>query len=323
MAKEINAKVVRAWAAENGISVPARGRVPMSVVNDWYRAGAPYVEPPKPLGHQEYIEHDPAAVRYWAENEGIDVYPTGKVPQEIVRMWVEAGSPPHPASEEEKHPGVLRLSEYYPTPDPERLLTESEVAAVLEAAAPDIAKAEEVHPPRALEDETGNYVSVQPTKPSYDVPITETVRCAHRNERTGARCKKWAVTGLALCEFHNQFGEATQVLREYVLEYARRDLYRMTPLALDTLEGIMLNEDISPAVRLKAATEALDRIGVRGGTEVQITTGPEFADPAAEIRARLDRLARPAAEITSQSESDADVVDAEIVEDTRGERAAS
>jgi hypothetical protein len=199
-----------------------------------------------------------------------------------------------------------------PALDPENELTLEEIMAV--NASVDFSLAAQSTGPVAVQDENGDYVSTHGNPPTFDAPISSQ-RCEHTAQTTGKRCKRWAVRGLRACRFHSEFDDATMVLRDFVLEYARRDLYRMTPMALDVIEEIMTDTDVSPAVRLKAATETLDRIGVRGGSEVQVNVETTMVNPADEIRARLERLAPKALDaVPGLAESAGYVVDAEIVE---------
>lgn len=178
--------------------------------------------------------------------------------------------------------------EFFTGPDPDGVLSTEDLVRLNRDI--DLSGAEGLRMSRSVEDENGEFVPVSANAPTMMAPIPSQ-RCEHQSERTGRRCKRWAVRGLRLCSFHGTFDESTMILRDFVLEYARRDLYRMAPMALDVMEELMTDEDVSPAVRLKAATETLDRIGVRGGTEMDVRVETTVADPAAEIRARLDRLA--------------------------------
>jgi len=64
---------------------------------------------------------------------------------------------------------------------------------------------------------------------------------------------------------------------------------------------------------LKAATEILDRAGVRGGVEIDTNVNVEMR-PAAEIIAeRLDRLAMGAMATAARLAEEHSVIDAEVV----------
>jgi hypothetical protein len=68
----------------------------------------------------------------------------------------------------------------------------------------------------------------------------------------------------------------------------------------------------SEPVRLKAATEILDRAGVRGGVEIDVGVDVSLRSPADIIAERLQRLAG-AAITTAASLPDIKVIDAEPV----------
>jgi hypothetical protein len=80
------------------------------------------------------------------------------------------------------------------------------------------------------------------------------------------------------------------------IERARAKLTQAAPYAVDMLEDMMENA-ISEPVKLKAATEILDRAGVRGGIEFDTNIKVVDDRPAAIIiQERLDRLAAAAGE---------------------------
>lgn len=79
------------------------------------------------------------------------------------------------------------------------------------------------------------------------------------------------------------------------IERARQKLTQAAPYAVDMLEDMMENA-ISEPVKLKAATEILDRAGVRGGIEFDASVKVTDDRPAAVIiQERLARLATGAA----------------------------
>jgi len=99
------------------------------------------------------------------------------------------------------------------------------------------------------------------------------------------------------------------------IERARERLQQAAPHAVDQLENLMDSAESEP-VKLKAATEILDRAGIRGGVELDANVTVEQR-PAAEIIAeRLERLQGGAlSQAQSSLDNGADVVDAEIVEE--------
>ena len=100
------------------------------------------------------------------------------------------------------------------------------------------------------------------------------------------------------------------------IERARQKLTQAAPYAVDVLEDLMENAASEP-VKLKASTEILDRAGIRGGTEFDVTAKLVDERPAAQIIAeRLDRLAGKALQSAVELVSDeVDITEAEIVDE--------
>jgi hypothetical protein len=78
----------------------------------------------------------------------------------------------------------------------------------------------------------------------------------------------------------------------------------------------------SEPVKLKAATEILDRAGVRGGIEIDTSVNIDVRPAAQVIAERLDRLAQGAIEAAAKLADaglhvtpDSDIVDVDIVEE--------
>ena len=112
----------------------------------------------------------------------------------------------------------------------------------------------------------------------------------------GIRCMKWCTgrtTDDGLCTVH--LGTKNNNLTGAVAR-ARARAYQAAPTAIAILESMMESAE-SEQVKLKAATEILDRAGVRGGIEieakVEVTERP--ADDV--IRERLARLVPQAAQV--------------------------
>ena len=81
------------------------------------------------------------------------------------------------------------------------------------------------------------------------------------------------------------------------IERARKKIIQSAPYAVDTLEELMQTATSEP-VKLKAATEILDRAGVRGGIELDANVSVTDTRPAAEIIAeRLNRIAGGAVQL--------------------------
>ena len=143
----------------------------------------------------------------------------------------------------------------------------------------------------------------------------------------GVRCMKWCtgrVTDDGLCTVH--LGSKNNNLTGAVAR-ARQRAYQAAPTAVAILESMMESAE-SEQVKLKAATEILDRAGIRGGIEIEAKV--ELTERPADdvIRERLARLAPQAlqqmpqqdeilevdTEDTENSENSEEVLTAEIVE---------
>ena len=85
-----------------------------------------------------------------------------------------------------------------------------------------------------------------------------------------------------------------------MVDKARKKIQQAAGYAVDTLEELMADA-VSEPVRLKAATEILDRAGVRGGVEIDVGVDISGERPAHVIVAeRLERLAAAKAMSTAQ-----------------------
>jgi hypothetical protein len=85
---------------------------------------------------------------------------------------------------------------------------------------------------------------------------------------------------------------------------------------------MMTNAESEP-VKLKAATEILDRAGIRGGVELDTNVNIDVRPAASVIAERLNRLAINANDAASKLvdlgikvEADKDIIDAEVVADS-------
>jgi hypothetical protein len=167
--------------------------------------------------------------------------------------------------------------------------------------------------------------------PENKLPILPK-RC-RRKRADGSRCWNWswpAASAEGFCKGHSKFG-AFNVMDQMnrLNDAAKVRLGQMSPEAVAVLEDLMMNSDV-PHVRLKAATEVLDRIGIRGGTELTVSghVTHEVEDPAQVVRDRLSQLAEraEAAQIPSaqadqpgNSPLELPVVQGEVVESETNE----
>lgn len=144
-------------------------------------------------------------------------------------------------------------------------------------------------------------------------PIWETAphRCTYI-KADGVRCMLWCSgrkTDMGLCRTH--LGSRQGNLAGAV-QKARTRAYQAAPAALEILEHLMESAESEP-VKLKAATEILDRAGVRGGIEIDAKV--DITERPAEdiLRERLLRLVPqvskellPELEMVSEDEPDDD-----------------
>lgn len=137
----------------------------------------------------------------------------------------------------------------------------------------------------------------------------------------GIRCLLWA-SGRpkddGLCRIH------LRTVRKpgADVERARFKLAQGAPAAVDVLEELMESAESEP-VRLKAASEILDRAGIKGGYEFDVNVEVTDARPAAQVIAeRLQKLAEGAAAVQEiLNKADEEIIDGEVVEDSTNEAA--
>lgn len=126
----------------------------------------------------------------------------------------------------------------------------------------------------------------------------------------GLRCMLWS-SGRpkddGLCNIH--LGSIKRPGQD--VERARAKIVQSAAYAVDVVEELMENATSEP-VRLKAATEILDRAGVRGGMELDVGVDVNVRAPHEILAERLQRLAGAAIE-TAASLPDAKVIDAEPI----------
>lgn len=151
-------------------------------------------------------------------------------------------------------------------------------------------------------------------------------RCS-RHRADGSRCWAWswpAVSAAFQCKTHAPKFAFDAVGQAAALRDASRlRIADLTPHAVGVLEDLMLNSQV-PAVRLKAATELLDRDGIRGGTELTVSGQIDHnaIDPAQVVRDRLQGLANrlaPKELEEAPAAPEGDIVDAEVVEEPANE----
>lgn len=142
-------------------------------------------------------------------------------------------------------------------------------------------------------------------KPSVDKPLP-CVRCV-KIKKDGQRCNRWSIRGATVCLVHGGSLPNVKQHAAAAVETARMRLIDLTDDAVTVLESLTA-EGTAPAIRLKAATEILDRAGIKGGMDIdvvvehKIDASKSIADKLGEIVART----RAAAE--------EEVIDVEVIE---------
>jgi hypothetical protein len=103
------------------------------------------------------------------------------------------------------------------------------------------------------------------------------------------------------------------------VERARARLTQSAPAAVDTLEELMNSAESEP-VKLKAATEILDRSGVRAGFDIGGEVSIDVRPAASIIADRLQRLSVNALEAEARlqqsiAEQESSIIDVEVTEE--------
>jgi len=143
-------------------------------------------------------------------------------------------------------------------------------------------------------------------------PLAQPHRCRHI-KTDGIRCMLWG-SGRpkddGLCRVHLR---SVKHKTSDDIERAREKLMQAAPFAVDKLEELMEFAESEP-VKLKAATEILDRAGVRGGVEIDTNVNIDVRPAAQIIAERLERLTLGAATAARLLTDDGvETIDAEVV----------
>ena len=149
-------------------------------------------------------------------------------------------------------------------------------------------------------------------QPSIRKPMP-TVRCVVI-KKDGQRCQQWSLRGHDKCVKHVRREMNFPNVKEHhaaVIEAARLRLIDDSDAAIDTLEALT-REGTADGIRLKAATEILDRAGIRGGYEIDVEVA-EKPDPSKFISSRLEQLRARAAERNKFLPDPANTVQSEVI----------
>ena len=148
-------------------------------------------------------------------------------------------------------------------------------------------------------------------------PLAQPHRC-RQVKHDGIRCMLWA-SGRpkddGLCRVHLR---SLKHKTSDDIERAREKLTQAAPFAVDKLEELMEFAESEP-VKLKAATEILDRAGIRGGVEIDTSVNIDVRPAAQVIAERLERLQLGAEQTAARLSQELGIVDAEVVEEEETE----
>lgn len=126
-------------------------------------------------------------------------------------------------------------------------------------------------------------------KPTTEKPVP-VVRCT-QIKKDGNRCGRWSIRGTTKCLVH---GGRLPSVREHAaatVEAARLRLIDLSDPAIDVLDDL-IQPGTADQIRLKAATEILDRAGVRGGFEVDMEVNVGGMSPAETVATRLEEISK-------------------------------
>jgi hypothetical protein len=152
-------------------------------------------------------------------------------------------------------------------------------------------------------------------KPTIDKPIP-VVRCTgtvRTGPNTGLRCPKWSLRGATVCLQHGGHLPSVKEHAQAVVEAARMRMIGLADEAIDAIEDLVTNPGTSGQVRLKAATEILDRIGVKGAPDLAITVEHSIS-PSETIAKKLASIATRLTP-TPPPEDLGEIEDAEVVDE--------
>lgn len=150
-------------------------------------------------------------------------------------------------------------------------------------------------------------------KPSKAHPVP-VVRCI-QIKKDGVRCGRWSIRGYTKCIKHSGPGALmpdgnVNVYAAAVIEAARLRMIDEVDPAIDGLVALS-QPGSAEQIRLKAYTEILDRAGIRGGFEVEVT-GEVTVSPVDLLRKRLTELKEGREAVEAMRNGD--IVDGEIIE---------
>jgi len=153
-------------------------------------------------------------------------------------------------------------------------------------------------------------------KPTVAEPVP-VVRCTgiiRNGDRKGERCTKWSIRGATLCIGHGAQLPNVKEHAQAVVEAARMRMIGLADEAVDAIEDLVTNPGTSSQVRLKAATEILDRIGVKGAPDLAISVEHTIS-PSETIAKKLASIATRLSPKPDEPEDLGEIEDADVVDE--------
>lgn len=153
--------------------------------------------------------------------------------------------------------------------------------------------------------------------PSQPVPPIRCIATVKNGERAGQRCGKWSLEGADVCIVHGGRLPNVRKHAQAVRESARLRLLGLADEAMDTIDEIRRDKQVAPQVRMKAATEILDRGGItKESTDIHVEVNHNVS-PTVLIEEKLkiiaERRAQKEAELRRLQGEDDIVDEGEII----------
>lgn len=124
------------------------------------------------------------------------------------------------------------------------------------------------------------------------VPVIRCTGTLRNGPKAGQQCGNWSLRGATVCIVHGGRLPNIRKHAEDVREAARMRILGLADMAIDTLEELADAQGTAgAAVKLKAATELLDRAGIKGGIEMNVVHEVR-SNPSEEIAKRLAGIAK-------------------------------
>jgi hypothetical protein len=149
-------------------------------------------------------------------------------------------------------------------------------------------------------------------KPTMQKPLPS-VQCT-ANRRDGHRCEAWSLAGATVCLKHGGNLPNVKTAAEARKDAARLKIIDMVEDAAEVVEYLMLY-GTQEQIRLKAATEVLDRAGIKGGADITVDHQHTLA-PSKVLGDKLEEMAtRLLKEREKQytSDQELDIIESEVV----------